>query len=266
MFGLHHFYTSWGFILQLAALFHFVRRRADSYWFFIILMGGYIGALIYIVVEVAPDLGLIGGVFKSQGRKTRIKEVETAIIDNPSPANYEELGLLYFDEKQFAKAREAYNHSIAVRGDSVDAFYRRGLCAIELGEFEASLPDMEHVVYEKASYDSHRAASMLAYAYGKAAQTNPASPEVAEWVSQADAWFGEVTKHLTTPETLYHHAEFLNAQGRREQTKEALDHLSQKKRTLPRYMQRYERPWFLKGKALEKSLEKKEGDSTAKNT
>ncbi|MBI3404149.1 MAG: hypothetical protein HY046_01675 [Acidobacteria bacterium] len=76
MFGLHHFYTSWGFILQLAALFHFVRRRADSYWFFIILMGGYIGALIYIVVEVAPDLGLIGGVFKSQGRKTRIKEVE----------------------------------------------------------------------------------------------------------------------------------------------------------------------------------------------
>jgi len=30
-----------------------------------------------------------------------------------------------------------------------------------------------------------------------------------------------------------------------------------KKRTLPRYMQRYERPWFRKGKALIKELTKR---------
>jgi hypothetical protein len=35
--------------------------------------------------------------------------VETAILDNPSAANFEELGELYWDEKQYEKAREAFD-------------------------------------------------------------------------------------------------------------------------------------------------------------
>ena len=41
------------------AIVHFIRRRPDFYWIFIILFLGWIGAAIYIVVEVIPDAGLL---------------------------------------------------------------------------------------------------------------------------------------------------------------------------------------------------------------
>jgi len=112
MFGLSHLFYPWGFILQILAIVHFVRRRPENYWFFIIFFGGFLGAGIYIVAEVLPDLGLLRGVFQGMGRKSRIQIVETQILDNPSAANYEELGELYKDQKEFAKAREAFTNAI----------------------------------------------------------------------------------------------------------------------------------------------------------
>src|SRR6266571_100824 len=58
----------------------------------------------------------------------------------------------------------------------------------------------------------------------------------------------------TTPETLYNYARFLKLQNRHEQAREWAQKLLAKKRTLPRYMQRIERPWFRKGTALVKEL------------
>jgi hypothetical protein len=40
-----------------------------------------------------------------------------------------------------------------------------------------------------------------------------------------------------------------------DEAREWIEKLMVKKRTLPRYMQRVERPWFRKGKALKKELE-----------
>src|SRR5262249_11414171 len=49
----------WGVILQAVALIHFIRRRPDTYWLFIIIFLGPLGALVYIFIEVIPDLGLL---------------------------------------------------------------------------------------------------------------------------------------------------------------------------------------------------------------
>src|SRR6267142_2005558 len=76
------------------------------------------GFLVQIFAEVLPDLGLLRGVFQGFGRRSRIQKVETDILDNPSPANYEELGELYKDQKQYEKAREAFTNAIAARSDS----------------------------------------------------------------------------------------------------------------------------------------------------
>ena len=102
MLGLFYPY---GFVLQAIAILHFVRRRPESYWLFIILMGGAVGALAYIVIEVVPDAGLLRGAFQVFPRRKRIKELEAAVLDNPSIGNYEELGDLYLDDEQFARAR-----------------------------------------------------------------------------------------------------------------------------------------------------------------
>jgi len=73
-------------------------------------------------------------------------------------------------------------------------------------------------------------------------------------MERAEPLFAEVTGFSTTPETLYNYACFLKLQNRRDEAREWTQKLLAKKRTLPRYMQRVERPWFRKGKALLKEL------------
>src|SRR5271155_5740379 len=136
MASLFFFFASWwGVILQVVAIVHFIRRRPDTYWLFVILFLGWIGALVYIVVEVIPDAGLLRSSFQAFPRRRRINELERAILDNPSAGNYEELGLLYLDDGNFSRARACYDKAISSRIDSSDPFYRRGIAEIELGDF-----------------------------------------------------------------------------------------------------------------------------------
>jgi hypothetical protein len=58
MGALTHLFYPWGLFLQAAAIIHFIRRRPDTYWLYIILFLGPIGALVYLFAEVLPDAGL----------------------------------------------------------------------------------------------------------------------------------------------------------------------------------------------------------------
>jgi hypothetical protein len=243
MFGLFHLFYPWGIFVQLAALVHFFRRRPDGYWFYIIIFGGGVGAAAYLIVEAIPDLGLLRGVFQGFGRRNRIKILETQILDNPSPGNYEELGELLLEQKQFAKGRDAFNQAISARADSPHAFYHRAQCLLGLGDFAAAIPDLERVVAKDAKFDYYRAAGLLADAYARTGRLDLATP-----------LFANVTQFSTTPETLYNYANFLKLENRHAEAREWTQKLLAKKRTLPRYMQRVERPWFRKAKSLDKDL------------
>jgi hypothetical protein len=233
----------WGVILQAAAIVHFIRRRPDTYWIWIILFGGGIGALVYIAVEVLPDAGLLQQSFKTFPRRKRIHELEGAILDNPSAGNYEELADLYLEEGRFAQARQCYDKAISSRTDSLDPFYRRAVAAIQMGDFAAALPDMERVVSKDARYDFHRAAGLLADCYA-----NTGQPE------KAAALFQEVTRISTLSETYYNYACFLASQHREAEAREWAQRILAKKPTMPGYLRRRERPWFRRADSLLKRL------------
>jgi hypothetical protein len=243
MFGLSYLFYPWGLILQVVALVHFFRRRPNGFWIFVIFFGGFLGTLVYVVMEMLPDAGLLRHTYQGYGRRSRITVVASDILDNPSAANLEELGELYWDEKEYAKAREAFDRAIATRNDSPHSFYRRGLCSMELGEASGAVADLEHVVRTDPKFDSYRAQLMLAKAYAATGREQDAAPLLAE-----------VVQHSTTPETLYTYAAFLKSQNRPAEARDWVQQLLQKKRTLPRYWQRIERPWFRKGEALLKEL------------
>src|SRR5579862_8406066 len=243
MWALSHLFYPWGFLVQIFAIVHFVRRRPENYWFFIIFFGGFLGAAVYIVAEVNPDLGLLRGSLQGFGRRSRIQTLQTQLLDNPAPANYEELGELLFEQKQFEQARDAFNHCITARSDSPHAFYHRGLCSLALNDLQAAIPDLERVVAGDPKFDYYRAAGLLADAYAPTGD-----------MDRAAQLFAQVTQFSTTPETLYNYAIFFKLQNRRDEAREWAEKLLAKKRTLPRFMQRIERPWFRKGKALLKEL------------
>lgn len=241
---LSHLFYPWGFLLQIVAAVHFFRRRPETFWIFVIFFGGALGALVYILVEMVPDLRLLGGVYQGFGRRSRIQKLELDIIDNPSAGNYEELGELLLDEKKFAPAREAFSKAISIRDDSPHAFYHRALCALGLGDYPGAIPDLERALATDPRFDFYRAAGLLADAYSRTGQ-----PE------RAAGWFDLAIQNSNMPETSYNYACFLKSQGRIAEAREWVQKLQAKKRTLPGYRQRVERPWFRKAKTLLKQLD-----------
>lgn len=231
-------FTWWAILLRVVAIIHFIRRRPDFFWLWIILIH-WLGALVYIAVEVIPDAGLLRQSFKVFPRRKRIRELESAILDNPSAGNYEELGDLYLEEGRFSRARQCFDKSISARTDSPDPFYRRGIAELQLGDFPAAVSDLERVVSQDPKYDFHRAAALLAHAYANTGQPG-----------KAEALFQEVTKISTSSETYYSYACFLAAQQRNAEAREWASRILAKKPTMPGYLRRRERPWFRKAQAL----------------
>jgi hypothetical protein len=243
LYGFSHLFFPWGILLQAVALIHAIRRRPDAYWYWIIFIGGFLGALVYIVMEMIPDTRLLGDVFKGFNRRSRIQQLETILIDNPSSGNYEELGDLLLEQKKYARARDCYDQAIAARASSPDAFYRRGICSLELGDAARAIPDIESVVKQEARYDHDRAAGLLAHAYALQGE-----------VAQADALFAQTAELSNSPELHYNYARFLKSQGRARQAREEAQRIVERKRTMPRYLERVERPWFRKARALLKDI------------
>ena len=231
-------FSWWAILLRVVAIIHFIRRRPDFFWLWIILIH-WLGALVYIAVEVIPDAGLMRQSFKVFPRRKRIHELESAILDNPSAGNYEELADLYLEEGKFARARECYNKAISSRTDSPDPFYRRGIAEIEMGDFTAAIADLELVVSKDPKYDFQRAAALLAHAYANTGQP-----------AKAEALFQEVTKVSTSSETYYNYASFLASQRRNSEAREWAQRILNKKPTMPAYQKRRERAWFRKANAL----------------
>ena len=240
---LSHLFYPWGLILQGIALWHFVKRRPDGFWLWVIIFGGPLGAGVYVFAEMIPDLGLLRGTFQGFGRKSRIQTLEAQILDNPSAGNLEELAELYFDNKDFAKARQALDRAIAARSDSPHAFYLRAKAALAMGDYATAIPDLQHVVAKDPKFDYYRATGLLGDAYARTGQ-----------VEKAAYYFAPAVQYSSTPETLFNYASYLKAAGQKQEAEEWVKKLAAKKRTLPRYMQRVERPWFRKGKALQKEL------------
>jgi hypothetical protein len=231
MFG----FFSYGFVgllLVAMAVTHWIRKRPDTYWLFVILFLGPLGSLIYLAVEALPDLR-DPDFFKVFPRRRRIRELEAVVAENPSAGNFEELGQLYLDEGKWQKARDAYNRAISARTDSPDPFYRRGVAEVELGEYLAAIPDLERAVQADPKYDFQRAAGLLAYAYGKTGQNDKAS-----------SLFADVVQTSTLTETQYHYAEFLAEQGRKAEAKEWLQRIIAKRKSQPGFLRRRERKWY----------------------
>jgi hypothetical protein len=244
MFGIFsHLFYPWGLILQGLAIVHFIRRRPDTYWLYIILFLGPLGAVIYLLAEALPDAGSTGYGFRAFPRRKRIRELLMIVRDNPSTGNFEELGDLYMEEGKPKLAREAFDRAIAARTFSLDPYYRRGVCAMELGDPAAALPDLERVMAQEPDYDFHRAAGLLAHAYALTGQTE-----------RAETLFRNTVRISTSSETYLNYAALLQSQGRGSEAREWAQKVVDKKATMPGYLRRRERGWFRSARQMLKQL------------
>jgi hypothetical protein len=232
-----------GLLLEVVAIIHFIRRRPQMYWIYVIVFLGPLGAIIYLAVEALPDIAMFSQVLSGVPRRKRIVELEAMVRDNPSAANYEELGDLYMDGGNLELARAAFDKAIAARSDTQDSFYRRGLCALKLGDAAAAIPDLERVVGQDPGYDFHRAAGLLARACAQAGQKE-----------KAETLFRKAILSSTLSETYLNYAEFLASEGRIAEARQWAQKVLDKEATMPSYLRRRERPWFQSANEMLKRL------------
>jgi hypothetical protein len=237
---LSHIFYPWGIVLQGLAIIHFIRRRPDTYWLYIILFLGPIGALVYLFAEALPDFKMTGSQsFKGFPRRKRINTLKNAILDNPSAGNYEELGDLYMDDGKLDLARDAFNRAIAARSNTDDTFYRRGVCAILLKDAASALPDLERVVSKDPNHDFRRAAGLLAHAYAQTGQKE-----------KSEALFRQAIVTSTLSETYLNFADLLVSEGKNAEARVWARKVLAKEPTMPGYLRRRERPWFRRARKI----------------
>jgi hypothetical protein len=238
-----HLLYPWGLILQGLAIVHFIRRRPDTYWIWVILFLGPIGAVVYLFAEAIPDFGLLRGSLKIFPRRKRIRALEILVRDNPSAGNYEELGDLYIEDGKLPLARAAFDKAIAARASTIGPLYGRGLCAILLNDATAALADLEQVVAKEPRYDFDRAAGLLAHAYAQTGQKET-----------AEALFRQVIARSTSSETYLNFADLLASEGRSAEAREWAQRVLDKRPAIPGYQRRRQRPWFRRARKMLKQL------------
>jgi hypothetical protein len=236
----------YGFLFQVAAVIHWARKRPEAFWLWIIIIGGIIGALAYFLIEGLPDLGNLQRTMRGPGRRKRINVLRVLVIQNPSAGNYEELGELLLDDKQYREARDAFDRALSVRTDSIDPFYRRGIAEFELREDEAAVTDLRRVTAADWKYDFSRAASLLGQSLARLGRTE-----------EAMTVFERVAQSATGAEPLVSAAQFFADHGRPAEALEIAREIAMRDATMPHYQKRRDRPWLRQAKALERSLRTK---------
>jgi len=235
----------YGFLLQIAALIHWSRKRPAMFWIWIIIIGGFIGALAYFLIEGMPDFESMGRKLQGPGRRRRIKMLRAIVLENPSAGNFEELGELLLLEKRYAEARDAFDRALAARTDSIDPFYRRAQALFELRDYEAAARDLKHVTSVDPRYDYSGAFCLYARTLGLMNRT----PE-------ALAAFDQLVERSHSAETLYEAAKFYADNGREPAAREIVERIVAREMTMPRYQKRRDRVWLRKAKALGRKLRK----------
>ena len=243
---------AYGFLLQIAAVIHWSRKRPETFWLWIIIIGGFIGALAYFLIEGRPDFGSIGRSLKGPARRKRIRMLRAIVLDNPSAGNFEELGELLLLEKRYAEAREAFDRALGARTDSIDPFYRRALALFQLREYDAAARDLEHVTAVDPKYDYSNAFCLYARTLALTGRK-----------AEALAAFEQLVERSHSAETLYEAAAFFAENGRPAAARELAQRIIAREMTMPRYQKRRDRVWLRKTKALRRKLGKSSDQAPA---
>ncbi len=174
------------------------------------------------------------------------------VIENPSAGNFEELGDLLLDEGKYQPAKECFDRALGSRTDSIDPFYKRGVCEFELGDWAAAVADLERVVKVDPKYAYSRAQSLLARSLAKLGRT-----------AEAETAFGRLLELSSSSESLAVAAEFYLAQGRAEEAREIARRLLARKVTMPAFQRRRDRVWLRRASKVIRASAQKSSTAAA---
>jgi hypothetical protein len=236
-----HWYLST--LFQAAMIIHWVRTRPESYWLWIILFLGPLGATVYLFVEVLPGIRWKLPAIERLERRRRRQVLERVVADSPTQESLSQLARICAVEGEQERAIELYGEAIQRDPRDPDALFGRGRALLALGRAKEAIQDLRNVVEREPTHAFYGAAVSLAEAY-------EANGEDAK----AEETYRAILGRTTVSAAYYGYARLLAKRGEKQDARGQLQQILGKQPGLPRYLRRQERPWVGKAKAMLKEL------------
>ncbi len=150
------------FLFQLWMFVDAVRREEWLWAILIWIFPGFTALWYFFMVYRAAPSATLGFELPGAGRRHRIKELETLIHNLDKPHHYLELGDIYFQKGNLAKAEENYRASLARDPDDIDARAHLGQCLLRQKKVDEASPILYKVCAENPKHDYGY--SLMAYA------------------------------------------------------------------------------------------------------
>lgn len=222
---------------------HFIRNRPETYWFFIILFLGPLGAAAYFFIEVMPGLRWKMPAIERWERRRRKAWLEKLVNEAPSQEALVELARICAREGEHTRAVGLFSQALRRDPGDHESLYGRGLSLMETGNHQAAVEDLTALTAADPNFKLHQGSLALARAHegvgndGKAAEV-----------------YRQILARTPVSEAYYGLGKLLAKQGQTAEARQMMQEILAKQNGLPRYLRRQERPWVWKARMLLKRL------------
>jgi tetratricopeptide (TPR) repeat protein len=232
LYGLVFLFQIWMFIDAA--------RRQEWLWAILILVfPGFTALWYFFMVYRAAPSATQGFELPGAGRRHRIKELEALIHNLDKPHHYLELGDIYFQKGNLAKAEENYRASLARDPDDIDARAHLGQCLLREKKVDEAGPILYKVCSENPKHDYGY--SLMAYAESLQLMGN---------MDGAIAVWQEVLKDHSYARARVQLGELYKAKGEKALAEAELNGAIYDDRHAPAYQRKRDRFWIRKAKAV----------------
>ncbi len=143
------------------------RRRAETYWLFIIMgvPGGSLAYFVWVKLRDPQTRALTRKLWSSLERPPSLAVLRRRSEATPSFANRLALAQGLADLQQFEESKEHFLALLADRQDDPDALYGLGVCKLETGDSQGAADTLSRVVELHPTYREYAAWPELAEAW-----------------------------------------------------------------------------------------------------
>jgi len=226
-------------ILDVICCAHVVRTGREYFWLFLIILFQPLGAIVYLVVILLPD------VFSGRGAKfgraalrtidpTRgYREAQIAVEDSPTVYNRMALGEAATKLGRFDEAAEIYRHCLeGPYADDQVLVMRYAACLVELGRFEEGIRFLDQLGDMDDAERTPQVALLRARAHQGLGD-----------MAAAEREFAFAADRIVGPEGHARYAAFLAGQGRMSEAEEQFGYLERRVKRAPRAYRREATQW-----------------------
>jgi hypothetical protein len=239
-------------LFMLWMLVDAVRRRADYYWFLVILLP--FGEWIYFFsVKIKdPEFDKLRAFFNPPRKKETLEALRCRVAESPSALNRLRLAQALHDNGEFEPACEHFAQVRRQMPDDREALYGWARCRAELGDVPGAIVALEELIEREPAYADYEPWAHLATQLRRAGQLELALNEL-----------GRLWKMAPRLNHALLYAHFLAEAGQVERARALLAEALQSFRTSPRFAQQRQWQWASPARELLRSL-KGRSDTTSR--